>query len=560
MKKRKLEDSLESQVSVNGALQQRLLDQDQHCKELHRRNGELDQQCSSLDQELRKIQGCAQQLHEENRRLQWQIQRIRETNSRALELEKKNTERTLSMASELERKIDGLERQISEQSFGGSYSDSSATPTLFEAALAQANEAIQNLASVLPSRFLAASSVVFARPLHRKIAVRAALGDVFFAAFEAETFGLDGGFTEFLDPEELRRRYFQEFQACPEDRVEVFAAAKMEELRGKIPGFDEAKLGSQFEKVALSVWKLHRLAFSFYPAARILRVATGRKIEPAFMDSVITADDLEEDEDDEERLAIGESVAFSVLPGFTIRKTVFKSQVYPVLGKMVVAPPLAEVDAPPVAGKDHTENRKVEDHPVAGKDHTANGENSEVEAPPVARKDRKNSEVEACPVAGEDHTANGKNSKVEAPPVAGKDHAANGENRSDGMATVPNVGGVRTFAMVVNGIDTGKIEIASGRSIAGGETPSRVTAAGNRARDANATATGNRAREANATAIGKDEPKLGMVEASEKDKAGTLGDAPLVENGWTFGDLAGSEIDDIVNNEEILYAGRDASR
>ncbi|EFJ18342.1 hypothetical protein SELMODRAFT_420182 [Selaginella moellendorffii] len=555
MKKRKLEDDLESQVSVNGALQQRLLDQDQHCKELERRNGLLDQRCCSLDQELREI-------HEQNRRLQWQIQRIRETNSRALELEKKNTERALSMASELERKIDGLERQISEQSFGGSYSDSSATPTLFEAALAQANEAIQNLASILPSQFLAAglSSVVFARPLHRKIAVRAALGDVFFAGFEAETFGLDGGFTEFLDPEKLRRRYFQEFQACPEYRVEVFAVAKMEELRGKIPGFDEAKHGSQFEKVALSVWKLHRLAFSFYPAARILRVASGRKIEPAFMESVITADDLEEVEDDEERLAIGGSVAFSVLPGFTIRKTVFKSQVYPVLGKVVVAPPLAELDAPPVAGKDHTENRKVEDHPVAGKDHTANGENSEVEAPPVARKERKNSEVEAFPVAGEDHTANGKNSKVEAPPVAGKDHAANGENRSDGMATVPNVGGVRTFAMVVNGIDTGKIEIASGRSIAGGETPSRVTAAGNRARDANATATGNRAREANATAIGKEEPKLGMVEASQKDKAGTLGDAPLVENGWTFGDLTGSEIDDIVNNEEILYAGRDASR
>ncbi|KAK7317502.1 hypothetical protein RJT34_01799 [Clitoria ternatea] len=87
---------------------------------------------------------------------------------------------------------------------------------------------------------------------------------------------------------------------------------------GEFPG---TNLFTSFAEMAKRVWLLHCLAFSFEPQASIFQVGKGCRFSDVYMESV-----------NDERMALEmESephVAFTVVPGFRIDKTVVQCQVY----------------------------------------------------------------------------------------------------------------------------------------------------------------------------------------------------------------------------------------
>ncbi|XP_057466484.1 protein GRAVITROPIC IN THE LIGHT 1-like [Actinidia eriantha] len=85
--------------------------------------------------------------------------------------------------------------------------------------------------------------------------------------------------------------------------------------------FPETPFFSAFAEMAKRVWLLHCLAFSCDPEVKIFQVARNCRFSEVYMESV-TEDGLAAAEDG------GFTVAFTVVPGFKIGKTVIQSQVY----------------------------------------------------------------------------------------------------------------------------------------------------------------------------------------------------------------------------------------
>ncbi|KAL3016444.1 hypothetical protein AAZX31_06G213300 [Glycine max] len=88
--------------------------------------------------------------------------------------------------------------------------------------------------------------------------------------------------------------------------------------------FPDTNFFTSFAEMAKRVWLLHCLAFSFEPQASIFQVGKGCcRFSDVYMESV--------NENDEAALPVVESepqVAFTVVPGFRIGKTVIQCQVY----------------------------------------------------------------------------------------------------------------------------------------------------------------------------------------------------------------------------------------
>jgi hypothetical protein len=84
--------------------------------------------------------------------------------------------------------------------------------------------------------------------------------------------------------------------------------------------FPNSTFFSSFAEMAKRVWLLHCLAFSFDPEASIFQVSKGSRFSEVYMESV----------DDEVFLSpeSDHQVAFTVVPGFRIDKTVIQCQVY----------------------------------------------------------------------------------------------------------------------------------------------------------------------------------------------------------------------------------------
>ncbi|CAH9143244.1 unnamed protein product [Cuscuta epithymum] len=88
--------------------------------------------------------------------------------------------------------------------------------------------------------------------------------------------------------------------------------------------FPETSFFSTFIEMAKRVWLLHCLAFSFDPEATIFQVSRGSRFSEVYMESLSdeafwSADRRQETEP---------VVAFTVVPGFMVGKTVVQSQVY----------------------------------------------------------------------------------------------------------------------------------------------------------------------------------------------------------------------------------------
>lgn len=84
--------------------------------------------------------------------------------------------------------------------------------------------------------------------------------------------------------------------------------------------FPSSTFFSSFTEMAKRVWLLHCLAFSFDPEASIFQVSKGSRFSEVYMESVADEVFLSPESDHQ--------VAFTVVPGFRIDKTVIQCQVY----------------------------------------------------------------------------------------------------------------------------------------------------------------------------------------------------------------------------------------
>ena len=89
-------------------------------------------------------------------------------------------------------------------------------------------------------------------------------------------------------------------------------------------GFPDTAFFTSFAEMAKRVWLLHCLAFSFDPQASIFQVVKGCRFSDVYMESV--NDDMLLYSD--QTVESDPQVAFTVVPGFRIGKTVIQCQVY----------------------------------------------------------------------------------------------------------------------------------------------------------------------------------------------------------------------------------------
>ncbi|ERN02632.1 IRK-interacting protein [Amborella trichopoda] len=92
-----------------------------------------------------------------------------------------------------------------------------------------------------------------------------------------------------------------------------------EQVEGSMPALHMA-----FLKMARSVWLLHKLAFSFEPRVRIFQVRKGLDFSMVYMEDVARRGVFPTQQQRRGRA----KVAFTVVPGFRIGKTIIQCQVY----------------------------------------------------------------------------------------------------------------------------------------------------------------------------------------------------------------------------------------
>jgi hypothetical protein len=88
--------------------------------------------------------------------------------------------------------------------------------------------------------------------------------------------------------------------------------------------FPDTIFFTTFAEMARRVWLLHCLAYSFDPEASIFQVRRGCRFSEVYMECV-AEDALLSSENAPD---VDPSVAFTVVPGFRIGKTVIQCQVY----------------------------------------------------------------------------------------------------------------------------------------------------------------------------------------------------------------------------------------
>lgn len=165
------------------------------------------------------------------------------------------------------------------------------------------------------------------------------LNQIMFENFENVNFEPSGG-APVLDPEALQQLSFHSFQelqsvswldieqTLDEEGVIVshsfhqFFVARMDIVLQQLGDVSETNMpssvNSAFFDAMKAVWLLHHLAFSFRPAATILRVSQGAKFEGEYMEQVHESD----------RESRAKSVFLMINPGFLIDDWAVKCRVY----------------------------------------------------------------------------------------------------------------------------------------------------------------------------------------------------------------------------------------
>jgi hypothetical protein len=88
-------------------------------------------------------------------------------------------------------------------------------------------------------------------------------------------------------------------------------------------GFPDSAFFNAFVEMARRVWALNLLAFSFGEDVSIFQVSKNCRFSDVYMEAVTQDSELENPNSDTDL-----RVAFTVVPGFKIGKTVIQSQVY----------------------------------------------------------------------------------------------------------------------------------------------------------------------------------------------------------------------------------------
>jgi hypothetical protein len=310
---------------------------------------------------ISRVEHDRQRLYDENISMQRKVQRLQdnrlrlEANERKLHLQIQSLER--------ERANEGKHKD-------GSYVDSSATPVVLEAVVRGLHIASRNFTKAFirtnvhgnknADKLIA--EIQFSRPSDVKYAHQAHLSAIFFCDFEREDFGDDAQLAHLSLPHQHPTHFYEEYQAfsnaadfpvsnvLPAKYTEAFNAFCCRKYLGifhkeldldksmlqcgqqtdgkdlEADGFD-LKLLTTFFQLARIVWMLHRLAFSFEPNARVIRVGRGAAFNGDYMAGVPAGSTREEDDSVSED-TMPQRVALVVLPGFSVCKCIVKSLVY----------------------------------------------------------------------------------------------------------------------------------------------------------------------------------------------------------------------------------------
>jgi hypothetical protein len=316
------------------------------------RNLQLQDLISRLEQDRRR-------LYQEKMSMQHEVQRLQE-----------NRLRLEANEGKLHLQIQSLERERANEGKNkhGFYEDSSATPVLLDVVVRGLHIASRNFTKEYIRTNIHGNKnddkliaeIQFSRPSDVKYAHQAHLSAIFFCDFEREDFGDDAQLANLSLPHQHPTHFYEEYQAfsnaadfpvsnvLPAKYTEAFNAFCCRKYLGifhkeldldksmlqcgqqtdgkdlEADGFD-LKLLTTFFQLARIVWMLHRLAFSFEPNARVIRVGRGAAFNGDYMADV-PADPEEDDSVSEDTMP--QRVALVVLPGFSVCKCIVKSLVY----------------------------------------------------------------------------------------------------------------------------------------------------------------------------------------------------------------------------------------
>ncbi|WZY82400.1 hypothetical protein YC2023_028784 [Brassica napus] len=266
------------------------------------------------------------------------LEKIEEANQKRLKLEKNLKLRGMSSTNES----------------SGDLQFPDLTIALFESTYEAASKAVHDFSKPLINMMKAAGwdldsaaesiepDVVYAKRPHKKYAFESYICQRMFSGFQQDTFSLDADddtetfFTQFLalkdmDPlDALATNPHSNFGKFCKSKYLILIHPKMEasffgnlDQREYVTGGGHPRTAfyQAFLKLAKSIWLLHRLAYSFDPAAKIFQVKKGSEFSDSYMESVLK--NIVVDEKGE-----SPSVGLMVMPGFWIGGSVIQSRVY----------------------------------------------------------------------------------------------------------------------------------------------------------------------------------------------------------------------------------------
>ncbi|KAG0568246.1 hypothetical protein KC19_6G005800 [Ceratodon purpureus] len=204
------------------------------------------------------------------------------------------------------------------------------------------------------------SEVIVARPSDYKFLVQSFICRRMFLDFDSECFNIDTCMTEIFDIEEHSRACFQEYMTyrnvadtvtlltdnrphsaflrefCFKKFLHIVSESTEEAFFGDFNHSDDICAGrhpssrfyESYCKLAVSVWLLHRLAFSFQPPARMISVRKGAQFNPTYMESAVPGISSGGLGDGESALPFEALVGLMVHPGFRVGSSVIRAQVY----------------------------------------------------------------------------------------------------------------------------------------------------------------------------------------------------------------------------------------
>lgn len=189
---------------------------------------------------------------------------------------------------------------------------------------------------------------IFSRAAHRCLAFESFVCREMFDGFHFPNFSLPN--ESLPEKNQWQRLFFDRFNELKSARTKEYLAQKPRSTFGKFcrakylklvhpkmessffgnlsqrnlvntGGFPDTPFFTAFSEMAKRVWLLHCLAFSFNPEATIFQVSKGWIFSEVYMESIV-------DDPSPPPETVEPRVAFTVVPGFRIGKTVLQCQVY----------------------------------------------------------------------------------------------------------------------------------------------------------------------------------------------------------------------------------------